>query len=162
MQALHLGPRNEPGFTRDLREQPADRVQAPFVDAACEQLPRLRHEVCNHAISLRQLIYGRNAVLEAARAGRVVKVYQAAGLGHDARLEELAAWEFDFTQRVCVVVGGEGAGVHRLVKERCDARVRLPVAGHIASFNASAAAAAALYEVLRQRASGKTPSKTLS
>src|SRR5947207_1772528 len=90
MQALHLGPRNEPGFTRDLREQPADRVQAPFVDAACEQLPRLRHEVCNHAISLRQLIYGRNAVLEAARAGRVVKVYQAAGLGHDPRLEELA------------------------------------------------------------------------
>src|SRR5438128_3676138 len=90
MQALHLGPRNEPGFTRDLREQPADRVQAPFVDAACEQLPRLRHEVCNHAISLRQLIYGRNAVLEAARAGRVVRVYQAAGLGHDPRLEELA------------------------------------------------------------------------
>ena len=36
------------------------------------------------------LIYGRNAVLEAARAGRVVKVYQASGLGHDPRLEELA------------------------------------------------------------------------
>ncbi len=71
---------------------------------------------------------------------------------------ELAAWEFDFTQRVCVVVGGEGSGVHRLVKERCDARVRLPVAGHIASFNASAAAAAVLYEVMRQRASPKNPS----
>lgn len=64
---------------------------------------------------------------------------------------ELQAWEFDFTQRVCVVVGAEGAGVHRLVKERCDARVRLPVAGHVASFNASAAAAAVLYEVMRQR-----------
>jgi 23S rRNA (guanosine2251-2'-O)-methyltransferase len=231
---------------------------------------------------VRQLIFGRNAVLEAARAGRVVKVYQASGLGHDPRLEELArltkveviptarldamapgvnqgvaaelkprkdwtldellrsqpsllialdsildpqnlgailrsaevagcdgaivpehrsaplspaavkassgatellkitrvsglpsaivevkragiwcvaldprgdqnAWEFDFTQRVCVVVGGEGAGVHRLVKERCDARVRLPVRGHVASLNASAAAAALLYEVTRQR-----------
>lgn len=66
---------------------------------------------------------------------------------------EQQAWEFDFTQRVCVVVGSEGAGVHRLVKERCDARVRLPVAGHVASFNASAAAAALLYEVMRQRAS---------
>ena len=64
---------------------------------------------------------------------------------------ELAAWEFDFRQSVCVVVGSEGAGVHRLVKERCDARVRLPVAGHVASFNASAAAAALLYEVMRQR-----------
>jgi 23S rRNA (guanosine2251-2'-O)-methyltransferase len=65
---------------------------------------------------------------------------------------EMEAWEFDFTQRVCVVVGSEGEGVHRLVKERCDARVRLPVKGHIASLNASAAAAALLYEVTRQRA----------
>ena len=232
-----------------------------------------------------QLIFGRNAVLEAARAGRVVKVYQASGLGHDPRLEELAklarvevisperlagiapgvnqgvaaelkprrdwtlkellstnpsllvaldsildpqnlgailrsaevagsdgailpehrsaplspaavkassgatellpiarvsglpsaitevkragiwcvaldprgevaAWEFDFTQRVCVVVGSEGPGVHRLVKERCDARVRLPGKGKVASFNASAAAAAVLYEVMRQRSAG--------
>jgi 23S rRNA (guanosine2251-2'-O)-methyltransferase len=234
--------------------------------------------------SLRNLIFGRNAVLEAARAGRVVKVYQAAGLGHDPRLEELGRlasvevvdrarldemapgvnqgvaaelkprrdwtlrelldaepsllvaldsimdpqnlgailrsaevagaygailpehraaplsaaaikaasgatellniarvaglpsavaevkragiwcvaldprgemlpWEFDFTQRVCVIVGSEGEGVHRLVKERSDARVRLPVEGRVASFNASAAAAAILYEVIRQRKS---------
>src|SRR2546421_5002941 len=293
MQALHLGLGDESGFSRNLGQQPADRVQRPVVDPAREHRPCPDHEVCNHAISVKQLIHGRNAVLEAARAGRVTKVYQAAGLGHDPRLDELAklapvevvvpekldamapgvnqgvaaelkprrewtlsqlldtnpsllvaldsimdpqnlgailrsaevagaggaivpehrsaplspiavkassgatellaiarvsglpsaiaevkragiwcvaldprgelaAWEFDFTQRVCVVVGGEGAGVHRLVKERCDARVRLPVAGHIASFNAAAAAAAALYEVLRQRASGKTPSKTLS
>ena len=229
------------------------------------------------------LIHGRNAVLEAARAGRVIKVYQATGLGHDPRLDEMAklarvevvdparldviapgvhqgvaaelqprrewslkellsidpsvlvaldsimdpqnlgailrsaevagcdgaiipdhrsaplsavavkassgasellriakvsglpsaiaevkrsgiwcvaldprgemnAWEFDFRQRVCLVVGSEGEGVHRLVKERCDARVRLPVKGHIASLNASAAASALLYEVMRQRA----------
>ena len=37
-----------------------------------------------------QVIFGRNAVLEAARAGRVIKVYQASGLGHDPRLDELA------------------------------------------------------------------------
>ena len=235
------------------------------------------------------MIFGRNAVLEAARAGRVVKVYQAAGLGHDPRLDELAkltqvevvppprlnamapgvnqgvaaelkprrdwtlrqlldrkpsllvaldsimdpqnlgailrtaevagadgaivpehrsaplspaavkassgasellpiakvaglpsavvevkragiwcvaldprgellAWDFDFTQAVCVVVGSEGSGVQRLVKERCDARVRLPVAGHVASLNASAAAAALLYEVVRQRGIAKAGS----
>lgn len=232
-----------------------------------------------------QLIFGRNAVLEAARAGRVVKVYQASGLGHDPRLEEIAKlarveviapgrldemapgvnqgvaaelkprrqwtlkellateptllvaldsildpqnlgailrsaevagadgailpehrsaplspaavkassgasemlpiarvsglpsaiievrragiwtvaldprgetlpWQFDFKQRVCIVVGGEGAGVHRLVKERSDVRVRLPMAGRVASFNASAAAATILYEVMRQRTTG--------
>ena len=65
---------------------------------------------------------------------------------------EMRPWDFDLTQRVCVVVGSEGSGVQRLVKERCDARVRLPMAGKVASLNASAAAAALLYEVMRQRA----------
>ena len=60
-------------------------------------------------------------------------------------------WDFDFEQRVCVVVGGEGSGVHRLVLERCDVRLRLPVKGRVGSFNASAAVAALLYEVTRQR-----------
>ena len=64
---------------------------------------------------------------------------------------EMFPWDFDLTQRVCLVVGSEGDGVHRLVKERCDVRVRLPVKGHIASLNASAAASALLYEVVRQR-----------
>jgi 23S rRNA (guanosine2251-2'-O)-methyltransferase len=68
----------------------------------------------------------------------------------DPRGEQLA-WEFDLRQRTCLVVGGEGAGVHRLVRERCDARLRLPMAGRVASLNASAAAAALLYEVARQR-----------
>ncbi|HKF74772.1 MAG TPA: 23S rRNA (guanosine(2251)-2'-O)-methyltransferase RlmB [Candidatus Dormibacteraeota bacterium] len=64
---------------------------------------------------------------------------------------EALPWEFDLRLPVCIVVGGEGAGVHRLVKERCDARLRLPMAGRVASLNASAAASALLYEVARQR-----------
>jgi 23S rRNA (guanosine2251-2'-O)-methyltransferase len=66
---------------------------------------------------------------------------------------ELLPWEFDLTQPVCLVVGGEGAGLHRLVRERCDVRLRLPMIGKVASLNASAAAAALLYETLRQRLS---------
>ena|SRR5579859_1626205 len=231
------------------------------------------------------VIHGRNAVLEAARAGRVLRAYQASGLGHDPRLEELArltqvqtvpperidamapgvnqgvaaelkprrewslrellatgptllvaldsildpqnlgailrsaevagadgailpehrsaplspaavkassgaselmpiarvsgmpsaiaevkraglwcaaldvrgdtwAWDFDLAQPVCVVVGGEGKGVTRLVLDRCDVRLKLPVRGKIGSLNASAAAAALLYEVSRQRSKG--------
>jgi 23S rRNA (guanosine2251-2'-O)-methyltransferase len=241
-----------------------------------EPSPRDRREAANVTI------HGRNAVLEAARAGRVIKVLQAAGLGHDPRLDELKRlapievvpadrldaiargvhqgvaaelkprrewslaellqtepsllvaldsiqdpqnlgailrsaevagadgaivpehrsaplsasavkassgaselmpiakvsgmpsavdqvkragiwcaaldvrgdtwpWDFDLTQRVCIVVGGEGQGVHRLVLERCDVRLKLPVRGRVASFNASAAAAAILFEVTRQR-----------
>ena len=64
---------------------------------------------------------------------------------------DLAPWDFDFTQPVCIVAGGE-EGVHRLVLQRCDARLRIPMAGRVESLNASAAAAAVLYEVIRQRA----------
>jgi 23S rRNA (guanosine2251-2'-O)-methyltransferase len=74
----------------------------------------------------------------------------------DPRGEQLA-WEFDLRQRICLVVGGEGPGVHRLVRERCDARLRLPMAGRVGSLNASAAAAALLYEVARQRAPSPLP-----
>jgi len=84
-----------------------------------------------------------SAIAEVKRAG----IWCAA---HDER-GEMAPWDFDLTQPVCIVVGSEGEGVHRLVRERCDVRLRLPVAGHVASFNASAAAAALLYEVQRQR-----------
>jgi 23S rRNA (guanosine2251-2'-O)-methyltransferase len=84
-----------------------------------------------------------SAVAEIRRAGLWCAALDPRG--------ELAAWEFDLTQPVCVVVGGEGAGVHRLVRERCDVRLRLPMSGRLASLNASAAAAALLYEVARQR-----------
>ena len=91
-----------------------------------------------------------SAIAEVKRAGIWCVALDTRGEQH--------AWEFDFTQPVCLVVGSEGAGVHRLVKERCDVRVRLPIAGTVASFNASAAAAAILYEVMRQRASRQTSS----
>ena len=47
--------------------------------------------------------------------------------------------------RVAVVIGSEGQGMSRLVRERCDLLVALPVKGHVGSLNASAALAAALY-----------------
>jgi 23S rRNA (guanosine2251-2'-O)-methyltransferase len=52
---------------------------------------------------------------------------------------------------VCIVVGGEGAGLHRLVRDSCDALVRIPMSGQIASLNASVAGALALFEVRRRR-----------
>jgi len=86
-----------------------------------------------------------SAIVEVKRAGIWCVALDPRG--------ELNPWDFDFRQPACVVVGSEGTGVQRLVKERCDARVKLPVGGRVASFNASAAAAALLYEVMRQRTS---------
>jgi 23S rRNA (guanosine2251-2'-O)-methyltransferase len=52
---------------------------------------------------------------------------------------------------VCIVVGSEGAGLHRLVRDSCDALVRIPMSGQIESLNASVAGALALFEVRRRR-----------
>ncbi len=57
----------------------------------------------------------------------------------------------DYRGPVAFVVGSEGAGIARLVKERCDEIVRLPMRGSINSLNASVAAGIILYEVIRQR-----------
>jgi len=60
--------------------------------------------------------------------------------------------EFDYTGAIALVLGGEHRGLRRLVREHCDALVRLPMLGKIASLNVSVAAGVVLYEVVRQRA----------
>jgi 23S rRNA (guanosine2251-2'-O)-methyltransferase len=52
---------------------------------------------------------------------------------------------------VCIVVGSEGTGLHRLVRDSCDALVHIPMSGRIESLNASVAGALALFEVRRRR-----------
>jgi 23S rRNA (guanosine2251-2'-O)-methyltransferase len=59
--------------------------------------------------------------------------------------------DWDWKRPSAVVLGGEGAGLHRLVRERCDVLVGIPVQGRIQSLNVSVAAGIVLYEVLRQR-----------
>lgn len=71
------------------------------------------------------------------------------GLDGDAEVE-LAAHPL-VTEPCVLVVGAEGRGLSRLVRERCDALVRLPMVGRVGSLNASVAAGVALYELLRVR-----------
>jgi 23S rRNA (guanosine2251-2'-O)-methyltransferase len=56
---------------------------------------------------------------------------------------------------VVLVVGAEGGGLTRLVRERCDVLVRLPMHGRVGSLNASVAAAVALYTLLAARGDGE-------
>ena len=60
-------------------------------------------------------------------------------------------WNTDFTGSMALVIGSEGGGMGRLVRESCDFIVSLPMKGQVSSLNASAAAAIVMYEVLRQR-----------
>ena len=60
-------------------------------------------------------------------------------------------WHTDFSGALALVIGSEGDGMGRLVRESCDFIVSLPMKGQLSSLNASAAAAITMYEVLRQR-----------
>lgn len=60
-------------------------------------------------------------------------------------------YKADLKSAAAVVIGNEGEGMSRLVSERCDFKVSIPMKGSISSLNASAAAAIMLYEAVRQR-----------
>jgi 23S rRNA (guanosine2251-2'-O)-methyltransferase len=57
----------------------------------------------------------------------------------------------DFRLPTAIVVGAEGAGLRRLVRQRCDLTVSIPMAGHVDSVNVSVAAGVVLFEAVRQR-----------
>lgn len=63
--------------------------------------------------------------------------------------------EWDWTSPSALFLGNESDGLHRLVRERCDALVRIPVRGRIESLNVSVAAGVILYEAMRQRSEKK-------
>jgi 23S rRNA (guanosine2251-2'-O)-methyltransferase len=71
--------------------------------------------------------------------------------GLEATSEAQVYQEADLRGPLAVVVGSEGKGLRRLVRERCDFLLRLPMLGQVTSLNAAVAGAVVLYEALRQR-----------
>jgi 23S rRNA (guanosine2251-2'-O)-methyltransferase len=65
--------------------------------------------------------------------------------------------EVDFTVPTALVLGAEGVGLRRLVRERCDWLVTIPMRGHVESLNVAVAAGVALFEVARQRGGRARP-----
>lgn len=92
-------------------------------------------------------------VAEVPNLSRAIEKLQAQGywiVGADMAGDRYV-WEMDFDQPVGFVLGREGEGLHRTVKEKCDFLVRLPMLGKMASLNVSTAAAMLFYERVRQR-----------
>lgn len=73
-----------------------------------------------------------------------------AGLEDDPRAQLYDSQRSDLP--LALVVGAEGPGLSRLVRERCDFLIKLPMAGHVASLNAATAGSIALYSLWRRRA----------
>jgi 23S rRNA (guanosine2251-2'-O)-methyltransferase len=110
---------------------------------------------------------GLNATVARAAAGalehlpvaRVVNIARAmeelkeAGywlVGLDERAEK-GYTQVDLTSSIGLVLGGEGAGLHELVRKRCDFLVSIPTTGPVRSLNVSVAAGIVLFEAVRQR-----------
>ncbi len=99
---------------------------------------------------------GATAHLRIARSGNTAQLidllkkngYWVVGLAAEGNLP---LWQADFTVPTALILGGEETGLHRLVRERCDHLLSIPVRGRVSSYNVSVAAGIALYEVLRQR-----------
>jgi 23S rRNA (guanosine2251-2'-O)-methyltransferase len=70
------------------------------------------------------------------------------GLAGDAKQPYDA---IDFTQPTAIVLGAEGSGLRRLVRESCDFTASIPMTGHLESLNVSVAAGVVLFEAARQR-----------
>jgi 23S rRNA (guanosine2251-2'-O)-methyltransferase len=84
-----------------------------------------------------------NTIEELKKTGIWVAAAEAGG--------DMQYWDADLVRPTALVLGGEGKGIRRLVREHCDYSLSLPLMGRINSLNVSVAAGVLLYEALRQR-----------
>ena len=66
---------------------------------------------------------------------------------------EQTYYKADLTGKIALVIGSEGLGIGRLIKEKCDFLINIPMKGEVGSLNASIAASIIIYEVMKQRQS---------
>jgi len=104
------------------------------------------------------------AVKASAGAVEYIPVIQVANISHTlGKMKKMGLWiagadmegktmyDVELTGPLGLVIGSEGKGISRLVKEKCDFIVQIPMKGEISSLNASVAAGVLMYEILRQR-----------
>ena len=160
----------------DILELAAQRGEPPLI-VICDELSDphnlgaiLRTAECAgaHGVVIpKRRSVGLTAVVAKSSAGALeyLPVARVSNLVNAIReLKEQGVWIYgtaadadselyrtDLTGPAAIVIGNEGEGMSRLVRESCDLLVSIPLKGQISSLNASAAAAVLLYEALRQR-----------
>ena len=92
------------------------------------------------------------SIARVTNIGRTIEELKEKGIWTAAAdMSGASVWESDLSGPIAIVIGNEGHGISRLVREKCDFTVSLPMLGNINSLNASNAAALLMYEVVRQR-----------
>ena len=160
----------------DILAVAAERNEAPFV-IVCDEISDphnlgaiIRSAECAGAhgvIIPKRRSAGLTAIVDKASAGAAEHMAIARVPNISAAIKELknnglwvygtaadgqnGLWSTDLTGAIALVIGSEGEGMSRLVKESCDFILSLPMKGQVSSLNASTAAAVTMYEVLRQR-----------
>jgi 23S rRNA (guanosine2251-2'-O)-methyltransferase len=115
--------------------------------------------------SRRSAALGGAAAKASAGAVTHVRIAQVVNIARAVEeLKELGVWtvglageaatpydSIDFTVSIALVLGAEGTGLRRLVREKCDFLASIPMRGHVSSLNVSVAAGITLFEAVRQR-----------
>ncbi len=159
----------------DILEEAKKKDESPFV-IICDEINdphnlgsiiRTADAVGAHGVIIpkrRSAALNQTVAKTSCGAVEYVKVARVTNIATTIdRLKEMGFWivgtdmsnqtyyEANLTGSIGVVVGNEGKGMSRLVKEKCDFVVSIPMRGHVDSLNASVASGIVMYEVLRQR-----------
>lgn len=168
-------PAHEYSSVDEILEYAKSRNEQPFV-IICDELEDSHNlgaiirsaEACGaHGVIIpKRRSVGLNFIVAKASCGAVeyMRVARVGNLSDTIeRLKKQGIWVYcadmdgqpwcktDFSGGCAIVVGNEGRGVGRLIKEKCDVTVSLPMCGRVNSLNASVAAGIIMYEVTRQR-----------
>lgn len=160
----------------DLFQNAADKNESPFL-VICDELEdphnlgaviRTAEAAGAHGVIIpKRRAVGLTATVYKASAGAVeyLPVARVTNLTDTIKeLKKRGVWVYgldmdgaqwcagDLTGPIAIVVGSEGRGIGRLVREQCDGILSLPMNGNVNSLNASVACGIALYEIARQRA----------
>ena len=163
------GPGNGEVGRKNLLVAVLDEITDPHnygaILRSCDQfgvdLVITRHRrIAKHAETVAKTSAGASAWVpqaETANLPRAVKDLKEAGFWiYGADMEGEDACNRDLRGRTAIILGGEGTGVSRLLRESCDAMIAIPSFGRVNSLNVSVAAGVLFYEVTRQQRKKKT------
>lgn len=168
-------PAHEYSSVEDILAYAEERGEAPFI-VICDEIEDSHNlgaiirtaEACGvHGIIIpKRRSVGLNFIVAKTSCG-ALEYMRVARVGNLAQtideLKKKNIWVYaadmdgqrwdktDYSGGAALVVGNEGSGIGRLIKEKCDVTVSLPMLGHINSLNASVASGIIMYEIARQR-----------